>query len=85
MELFTWIGGQIGEGLQWLVQQGASGLLNLTGTFSRFMVDNCESAFILFGAIGVFFIMANAKEKGMKMINLSIVVYLVMQVLGATL
>ena len=83
--MFAWIGQQIGNGVQWLVYQGANGILALIGSFSRFMTQNCSQSFILFGMIGVFFIMANTKKQGMKMINLSIIAYLVMQVLGACL
>ena len=85
MMVINWIGQQIGNGLQWLVEQGANGLLKGMGSVSRFVVNNCDQTFVLFGLVGVFLIMANAKEKGMKMINLSIIVFLVMQILGACL
>ena len=85
MMVINWIGQQIGNCLQWLVEQGVNGLLKGVGNISRFVVNNCDQTFILCGLVGVFFIMANAKEKGMKMINLSIIVFLVMQILGACL
>lgn len=85
MMVINWIGQQIGNCLQWLVEQGVNGLLKGVGNISRFVVNNCDQTFILFGLVGVFFIMANAKEKGMKMINLSIIVFLIMQILGVCL
>lgn len=82
MQVLNWLGQQIIQGCQWLLEKGAIGILNLTGASSRFMTEQCPEAFLLFGIIGVFFVMASAKEKGMKMINLSVLSFIIMKVLG---
>ena len=68
---------------KWWERVGITGLLTLAGYFSRFMTEQCTEAFLLFGIVGVFFIMASAREKGTKMINLSIITFIIMKVLGA--
>lgn len=85
MQVLNWLGQQFIQACQWLLEKGASGLIGMTGSVSRFMTEECPEAFLLFGLIGVFFIMANAKEKGMRMINLSFVSFIIMKILGVSL
>jgi len=85
MQIVNWLGQQFMQGCQWLLEKGAIGILGAVGGTSRFMTEECPEAFILFGIIGVFFIMASSKEKGMKMINLSVMSFIIMKVLGVAL
>ena len=78
----AWLGQQVADGSKWVVEKSIGGIFFTIGESCRFMTIECSEAFVLFGIIGVFFIMANFKETGTKMINLSILVFIIMKVLG---
>lgn len=83
MQFFEWISHMFAKGGAWVLEQGANGVVYIVGESCRFMTRECPEAFMLFGIIGVFFIMANSREKGTKMLNLSILSFIIMKVLGA--
>lgn len=79
----AWLGQQAANGGKWVVDRSIEGVFTIIGESCRFMTEQCTEAFLLFGIVGVFFIMASAREKGTKMINLSIIAFIIMKVLGA--
>lgn len=85
MAILNWLLNQIVGILQWLIEKGAVLILHGVGGFSRFMTEQCHEAFLLFGLIGIFFIMANGKKIGTRMINLSFLLFIIMKVLGVCL
>ena len=54
------------KGGEWILEQGITGLLTLAGHFSRFMTEQCTEAFLLFGIVGVFFIMLVLERKALR-------------------
>ena len=85
MVIFSWLGDKFMEGIAWLVQQGAVGLIKGVGSLSRFMVENCTSSFTLFAVAGFLVVIVGSKEKGMKMVHLALVTFIIMKILGGTL
>lgn len=85
MIFVNWLGDRFMDGATWLLQQGTIGIIKGIGSFSRFMTENCSSSFTLFAVAGFLVIIAGGKEKGMKMVNLSFIVFIIMKVLGGTL
>lgn len=85
MIFVNWLGGKFMEGVTWLLQQGTIGIIKGVGSFSRFMTENCSSSFTLFAVAGFLVVIAGGKEKGIKMVNLSFIVFIIMKVLGGTL
>lgn len=79
----AWFGQQAANGGKWVADKTVEGIFFTIGGSCRFMTEQCTEAFLLFGIVGVFFVMANFRETGTKMINLSILVFIIMKVLGA--
>lgn len=84
-DILVWGATKLGQGVAWVGGKGADAILETLGVASRFTVTNCESVFLLFGFIGVFFVMANNKEMGVKFIQKSLLFFIILQILGACL
>ena len=84
-DILVWGATKLGQGVAWVGGKGTDAILETLGVASRFIVTNCESMFLLFGFIGVFFVMANNKEMGIKFIQKSLLFFIILQILGACL
>lgn len=80
-----WVGRSIGEGFTWLINKGAEGILGMIGSACRFITNECFDTFLVFALIGAMVYICGCSKAGMKMIRLSIIVFIIMGVMGVIL
>lgn len=85
MIFINWLGETFMNGISWILQQGVVGLIKGVGSLSRFMTEYCSSSFVLFAVAGFLVVIVGGKEKGMKMVHLAVVTFIIMKILGGTL
>ncbi len=73
------------NGVEWLVTGGIGALLDGIGNLSRFMVNEVNGTFLIFGMVGVFIYISGNTETGIKMVNKSILWFFICMVIGAVL
>ena len=74
--------GIIQKAVGWLLNTGVNGLLNMVGNLCRFMTTECFESFLIFALIGCLVYIGGGTKVGMKMIRVSLVVFLIMQIVG---
>ena len=79
---FDWIVAQGKDGIGWLVKETVDGLLYGLGNFCRFMSTECFETFIIFALVGGLIYIGGGEKVGMKMIRISLVTFIIMQVVG---
>lgn len=80
-----WLGGKLGEGAMWLGGKGLDGVFWSIGEGSRFMVEYCSGAFLVFALVGGLVYIGGGEKTGMKMIRISLVSYLAMGFIGVVI
>lgn len=79
---FDWLVAQGKDGIGWLVKETVDGLLYGVGNFCRFMTAECFETFIIFALVGGLVYIGGGEKVGMKMIRISLVTFIIMQVVG---
>lgn len=85
MIVLNWIKDQALQLLMWLAKGGTMAIIHGAGSLSRFLIIHCSDVFVLFGTVGLLIAMVGLNKQGNKMLKVSIVAYILVQVLGATL